>query len=260
MIIREKYTSSVIGAGNLAYSLIPNLQKNNIIVKNIISRDLKKANEFADKFNINANLLESGMKLDAHIVFLAVSDDSIQKAAAFLNLDDSQILLHTSGSTQISVLKNHAQHFGVMYPLQTFTKGHILDFSCIPLFVEASDAEALNIVKDISGLLSSNVSILSGKQRKQLHMTAVFVSNFTNHMYNIGAYLMDKERLDFSLLYPLIEETTQKIKHMSPKEAQTGPAVRRNQTIIEEHKKMLRTDYGLADLYEAISNSIHDFN
>lgn len=260
MIINEEYTASVVGAGNVAYSLIPALQKNGIIVKSIISRDWDKAQHYGSLFNISANQLEEGLKLESHLIFLTVSDDFIVDTAKQLKIDNNQIILHTSGNVQVGELKDISKYHGVFYPLQSFSGNRMIDFSRVPLCLEASDVLVLNLLQDIAERLSSKVMILSGKQRRQLHLAAVFVSNFTNHMFDIGNYLLEKEKLDFSLFYPLIEEITAKIREMTPKEAQTGPAYRKNKKILAEHKKMLATEQELTDLYDRISKSIIDFH
>ncbi len=259
MIVREKYTASIVGAGNVAYSMIPALQNKDIIVEYVVSRDEIKAKKMASRYETGFKILNDGLKLDSQMIFLTVSDDHIEAAATKLNVEDSQILIHTSGSMDVTVLKQHAKHSGVLYPLQTFTIERLIDISRVPLCVEASDLQTLNILQDVAALLSSKSMIMSSKQRKQLHLAAVFVSNFTNHMYDIAHWLLEKEKIDFSLMYPMIEETTEKIKRMKPGEAQTGPAVRDNQKIMGVHKNMLKSDHDLFDLYEAISKSIRDF-
>lgn len=259
MIVREKYTASVIGAGNLAYSLVPALQNTDVIVKSIVSRDGDNANSLGSKYGVESNILRDNLELKSQLIFLTVSDDYIEEVANRLTIAPTQVLIHTSGSTELIALKKFGEHYGVLYPLQSFTKDRLVDFSRIPVCVEASDVETLNILQDIAGMLSSRVMILSSKQRKQLHLAGVFVSNFTNHMYNIGQWLLEKEKLDFSLFYPLIDETSEKVKRMKPKEAQTGPAVRGNVKIMEEHKKMLKQEHELYELYKVISKSIKDF-
>lgn len=259
MIIRERYTATVIGAGNLAYSLIPALQKNDVVVKNVVTRDAVKGEMFNSQYNVPVKMLEKSLATDTHLVFLTISDDHIVETLNNLIINDSQVVIHTSGSSPITILKNHAKHYGVFYPLQTFTMGQLIEFARIPVCVEGSDVETLNILQDVAGMITSKVKILSAKQRKQLHLAAVFVSNFTNHMYDIGEWLMEKEKLDFSLLYPLIEETTDKIKRMKPHEAQTGPAKRGNKQTLDEHRKILKSESELALLYEIISNSISEF-
>lgn len=259
MIVREKYTASVVGAGNVAFSLIPALQKKDIIVENVVSRDEIKAKKFASRYETGFKVLDKDLSLSSQLIFLTVSDDHIEEVAVQLNVVDSQMLLHTSGSTDLKVLKQHALHSGVLYPLQSFTSQRLIDISRVPLCVEASDLKTLNILQDVAALLSSRFMIMSSKQRKQLHLAAVFVSNFTNHMYDIAHWLLEKEKIDFSLMYPLIEETTAKIKRIKPGEAQTGPALRDNKKIMEVHKKMLKSDHELSELYEAISKSIKDF-
>lgn len=161
------------------------------------------------------------------LMVIAIPDDHIQAVAKQIP-DQGQLVAHTSGSTSMKVLDKFG-HYGVLYPLQTFSKHRDLDWNTLPLFVEGSDKESQQALLQFAGNMSRFCRTLNSAERKQLHISAVFVSNFVNHMITLGKDLADEQNVDFSLFYPLIKETIAKIVDLDPAEAQTGPALRNDQ-------------------------------
>jgi hypothetical protein len=94
-------------------------------------------------------------------------------------------------------------------------------------------------------------------KRKALHVAAVFVCNFVNHLYKIGHTICKENKLSFDILKPLIKETAEKITHLTPTEAQTGPAKRNDTTTINTHLNFL-TDENEKEIYKIITKSIID--
>ena len=164
--------------------------------------------------------------------------------------------MHTAGSVSIDVFKGFAQHYGILYPLQTFTKNRDLNFDKIPLLIEAGDQNTLDRMREFALRLSGIVLETDSDQRKQIHLAAVFACNFTNHMLAISEYLLQKNGLPYELLKPLINETFSKAVMMSPHAAQTGPAVRGNTAVLNKHLAMLEDDPDLYELYRIVSRSI----
>ena len=58
-------------------------------------------------------------------------------------------------------------------------------------------------------------------------------------------------------MLPLVRETARKVESMSPLEAQTGPAVRGDRKVIEDHLELLHEYPELANLYRLISTDIN---
>jgi predicted short-subunit dehydrogenase-like oxidoreductase (DUF2520 family) len=156
----------------------------------------------------------------------------------------------------MDVFHGYTQRYGVMYPLQTFSKQCKLDFSEIPLFVEANTTSDEDFLYDMAEWLSNHVVCMTSEKRKHLHLAAVFACNFSNHMYSIAAKLLEKQNIDWNLLLPLIFESVDKLNDLPPNRAQTGPAVRGDRAIIEQHLGMLE-DEKIRQLYALISDSIH---
>ena len=163
------------------------------------------------------------------------------------------LFVHTAGSMSQDVLP--APRRGVMYPMQTFSRKRQVDFAEIPIFVESrTDEERLMMMAE---LISNRVWVLDEENRRYLHLAAVFACHFTNHMYDLSARLLAERGIPFSVLLPLIDETARKVHEMSPREAQTGPAVRHDMNVIGKHMDML-SDPMVKEIYTLMSDSIYD--
>lgn len=241
----------LIGGGNLATHLALAFQKNSKIeLVQIYNRSL---NRIENKFNSipKTDSLESLLPADIYII--SVSDSAIKAVSAKLKKLKG-LVLHTSGATDCSVLTN--QRTGVFYPLQSFTKNSSLDFLNIPICIESNNSTDNIVLEQFAEMLSKKVYFIDSKKRKKLHLAAVFVNNFVNHMYHIGEEICSENDIPFDVLYPIIDQTAKKIRHLSPIEAQTGPAFRKDTKTLDSHKIELNSNrlkiYTL--LSEAISN------
>lgn len=157
----------------------------------------------------------------------------------------------------MDIWKGHVERYGVFYPLQTFSKSHLVDFHEIPVFVEGSSDEEVHFLKQIASALSRKVLEANSEQRRNLHLAAVFTCNFTNHMYALAEHLLQKHGLPFDAMLPLIDETARKVHELSPRLAQTGPAVRYDMGVIGKHLDMLADEPEMQQLYRLLSDDIH---
>ena len=239
----------IIGAGNVASHLSRALIKK-IEIKGIISKNKVSAIKLSTELNCSfINDLSSLPVCD--LVLICSNDDSISEI-------ESQIPPHlkvayTSGSVELNSILNR-KNYGVFYPLQTFSKNSELDTSSIPFFIEATNIEFGQQLFELGTTISSQVSYASSIERKKLHISAIFVNNFTNHLAYLAKEYSDKNNLNWQHLIPLIKETTHKIIEASPENSQTGPARRNDQSIIEEHLSMLDGDS--KKIYQLLSESI----
>lgn len=181
----------------------------------------------------------------ADFYIIAVSDNAI--AEVLQQVPYGGIVLHTSGSTPLIT-------DGVLYPMQTFTKGRVLNWKEIPLFVEAKNEDILAHVQELARSLSDKVTVLDSERRRTLHMAAVWACNFPNHLWNICSEILQAEGIPFDVMLPLIDETVTKIHEMTPRQAQTGPARRGDTKIMERHGEMLSGE--IRQLYAQISENI----
>ena len=164
------------------------------------------------------NKIDQDGKCDIYLI--AVSDNSIKEVVKLLPKDS--FVVHTSGSISLKEIKR--DRAGVFYPIQTFSKGSDVNFTEIFVGLESKNSKDLIILKTLAKLIGSKYFDLNSSQREQLHLAAVLVNNFTNHLFAEANIICKKNNLPFDLLLPLIKETVQKVEKLSPKKAQTGPA------------------------------------
>lgn len=188
----------------------------------------------------------------ADIYLLAVKDDAISEISKALN-SNGALVCHTSGAVPLNIFSSF-KRAGVFYPLQTFSKDKEVDFSNIPICIESKISSDLELLKDLANSISNKVYEISSEQRKSLHIAAVFVSNFVNYLYSQGEEICHNNRVPFEILQPLIEETAAKIKTMKPIEAQTGPAKRNDEQVIDSHLQLLNEEQ--QQIYKLLTRSI----
>lgn len=174
---------------------------------------------------------------DADVYIIGIPDDAIAGFSESLPFQN-KLVVHTSGGVAMDVLSPKNRR-GVFYPLQTFSKERAVDFKAIPICIEAENREDLELLRRVAETISENVVEISSEKRAKLHLAAVFVNNFVNHLYEIGSVILKEEALPFPLLRPLIAETASKMETLSPEAAQTGPAKRNDSKTIEKHLHLL---------------------
>jgi predicted short-subunit dehydrogenase-like oxidoreductase (DUF2520 family) len=249
----------IIGAGNVGFHLGKRFFKKGFEVVQVFSRKEEKAKFLAEQINADFTSKFSKIKSDADIYIIAVSDNAIAEVAQKLKTNglENQLVVHTSGATPSTVLKPYFDHFGVFYPLQTFRIKSKSDFKKLPLCIDAPDKADLKKLKKLAKRICPNVYQINDRERAILHVAAVFVSNFSNHLYAIGAEILEQENLSLKLLMPLIQETAKKIETNPPKDMQTGPAIRSDENTIKKHLEFLEKNPEYRSFYLAFSKSIN---
>ena len=245
----------LIGAGNLATQLGLALSETGHEIVQVWSRTQKRAAELSSKlycpFTTEISLISS----DTDIYIIAVSDTAIASVLAKHNWDNG-LVVHTAGSTPMSILAPYCKNFGVFYPFQTFTITKKVDFANVPVCIEANTPQNLEILKVLARSISQNIRLIDSIQRQQIHLAAVFACNFVNHFYAIGEELLHEKGIDFEILKPLILETASKAVDHSPVSSQTGPASRNDKITMDKHLTMLNNHHDLKNLYELLSKRI----
>jgi predicted short-subunit dehydrogenase-like oxidoreductase (DUF2520 family) len=244
----------LIGSGNVAMHLGQALLEADVEIVQVYSQHIAHAKTLAKKLKAKAISSISKIKADGALIILAIKDDAIAGVVKKLKVSDG-IVVHTSGSISIDVLKKFHQH-GIIYPLQTFSKNRKVDFRNIPVCIEGSDVSTLLSLSNIAETISDCVYHLDSKQREEVHLAAVFANNFTNHLYALSEEILQKNKLPFDLLRPLILETAEKVQSLSPLEAQTGPALRKDQSVMKKHLALLKKHPQLKKIYSEISAGI----
>lgn len=245
----------LIGSGNVGTHVAAALNGAGHTIVQVYSRTLENARLLAEKTDALFTNDIGNIIPDADVYIFSVKDDALPRLLASMP-ETGGIWLHTAGSLPVDVFRGVHENAGVLYPLQTFSKNRSIDFSKIPLFIEAVNERSKEIVEALAKSLSENVRYLSGEKRVYLHLAAVFACNFTNHMYTLAADVLRLNDLLFDVLLPLIAETAAKVKEMAPCEAQTGPAVRFDEKIIDKQLQLIEDDQH-RKIYRLISESIH---
>ena len=241
----------LIGTGNVAIALAREIRNHETLtLVQVIGRDKNKLPKelitvpFSNQFNTLPT---------CDVILIAVSDYAIQEVSNQLSLTNA-VVAHTSGASSIDLLSNH-KYRGVFYPLQTFSKQQQLNWSEIPILWEGNNKLADEKLENLSQLLSQIVTKSDEKQRLSMHLAAVVVNNFSNHLYAEAHRFCKSNHVSFDLLIPIIEETTKKIKQLDPKESQTGPASRGDIETIQRHKAIPMTEE-LKDIYSLFTSQL----
>ena len=255
MVLREINKISIIGAGNVATHLAVAFMDAGKEIIQVFSRKLLRAKELSVKCGavpIN-DILE--VTNDVDLIVITVSDDALEEVVKKLPVGNT-LVVHTSGSVSMDVLKPYGENIGVFYPLQTFSKDRQLSFNEVPLCLEADSVENLELLKSLAISLTDHIYFIDSVQRKKLHLAAVFACNFPNFLYSIAEDLLDDNGLSFEMMKPLIIETAEKVKAISPSKAQTGPAFREDQKIIDSHLQILENHKEFQEVYNLLSKNI----
>ena len=250
---------TLIGAGNVGSHLGKRFKKKNITVEQVYSRTLAPAKVLGKKIGAAYTNQLSDITATADIYMIAVKDDVIGQVGKILAKNKGfkgKLVVHTSGAAASTVLQPYFDNYGVFYPLQTFSKNKKVSFKNIPICVDAHKDASKELLLEVGYKISNQVQIITDIERSILHVAAVFVNNFSNHLFHIAATICEKEKLDFKLLQPLLQETIHKINKQSPFDMQTGPARRGDRATIQKHLKYLQQFPEYTDLYAVLTKSI----
>lgn len=248
----------LIGAGNLATHLGKALHAAGHDMVQVFSRTMQSAETLASLLDAEPLTDMAQVRDDADVYIFSVKDSALEQLISQLCGGEKKVFLHTAGSMPMSVFRGKALHYGVLYPMQTFSKQREVDFSIIPCFIEANDEFALKQIEGLAGQISHRVFQLSSEDRKYLHLSAVFACNFANHCYAASQELLQQHGIPFDVMLPLIDETAAKVHGMTPKEAQTGPAVRYDENVIGKQIQFLENQPYFQKIYDCMSKSIHE--
>lgn len=241
----------LLGTGNVAEFLFGAFSESGKIqVVQVYNHSLESLSRFADQVEITTSV--ENIK-DADIYLMAVKDDVIPELSGSLT-NKKGLVLHTSGAVSLDALNSNSRR-GVFYPLQTFSKNREVIQRNIPFCLETNVPEDLELLKNLAEDIKGTPYSVSSEQRKKLHLAAVFVCNFVNHLYAIGEQICKENALPFEILQPLIQETAEKILDTSPHESQTGPAKRNDSTTIKTHLDAIVEEENKA-IYKLLTQAI----
>ncbi len=257
-VTRRPLRGVMIGAGNVASALAPALEAAGVVeFVQVMSRTqahaaglaavLRRAEPVSDAAEVSS---------DADVYILSVKDDAVPAVVAQMPRNGA-LWMHTSGSVPMEALAPLTDRYGVLYPLQTFTKGKRVDMAGVPVFTEGSTPATEEAIAAMARAVSDKVSHADGAGRKRIHAAAVFACNFVNHMYAVADDVLRAGGMGLEVLYPLMAETLHKATTIAPRDGQTGPAVRGDESVMQGHRELL--DASQAELYAMMSNRIKEY-
>lgn len=260
MAVAGIHTKSIsfIGAGNMAWHLGTAFSKKGVQIKQIIARNKLEGELLAKQ--LHASYTASFKEIDANVdlIIIAVSDSAIKTVVSQLR-PGKAIIVHTSGSVSMDVLAGIHSKVGVFYPLQTFSKKVKTGKLTFPVCIEASDKRVLDVLAKYAALVSGSVTELDSEQRRQLHLGAIMVNNFTNHLLTRASDFLKEHSIPEDLLIPILEETVRKAMEEGSRETQTGPAMRGDSEILKKHLALLHNFPEMSDIYKVMSASIEAY-
>ena len=245
-----------VGAGNLATRLSLEMRKSGMSIGQVYSHTSEHAKILADELGCGWTVIPEEIVEDADLYVFSLKDAVLQDVIARVKPNNG-LWVHTAGSMPMDVFRGHAHRYGVLYPMQTFSKDCPVDFKEIPVFVEASTPDVLAQTEQLARSVSDRVEEMSTERRRRLHLAAVFACNFVNHCYALAADVLGRDGIPFDVMWPLIDETARKVHRLPPVEAQTGPAVRYDRNVMDRQCAMLDGEPERKALYEMMSRSIH---
>lgn len=250
----------LIGAGNVATHLGKAFHEAGCRIRMVYSRTKESARILAESIGCPYTTNITSIDNEADIYIVSLKDSVLDHILPELVKCNSKALfVHTAGSVSIGIWKGLTHRYGVLYPMQTFSKQRDINFDNVHFFIEANTEEDTELLIKTASLISRHIFKASSEQRKYLHISAVFACNFANHMYSICEHLLTSHGLPFSAMLPLIDETAEKVHHLSPVSAQTGPAQRDDHNIMNNHLSLLKDEPEIAELYLRISENIHNY-
>jgi len=245
----------IIGSGNVAAVLGRKFKAAGHSILQVYSRNASDASKLAYEWDTESTNYKSLINPGADIYIIAVADDAINDVVSELKLP-GKVVAHTAASVPKEILQHVSTHYGVFYPLQSLRK-EMPGLPDIPIFIDGSDDKARKKLESLALSVSKEAVLHAGdNDRMKLHVAAVIVSNFTNHLYALAEQYCRKEGLDFKQLLPLIHETATRVRDISPSKAQTGPAIRHDGETIHKHLELLREHPVLKNIYVLMTESI----
>lgn len=250
----------IIGSGNIAHFFTPRLQRNGHEIIQIFSRNLENARQLAVANGIeNYTSVSAAIATDADAYILAVRDDALQSLNELLRFE-GKLIIHCAGAVALNAISDISPKNAVIWTLYSIRKNNLPASNDIPLIVEANSEEALQDAVTLANAISDRVLVTSFEQRQLLHLNAVLVNNFTNHLLAIAEKLSEEHQLPFDILQPIIDQTFSRIKDVAPSESQTGPAIRKDEATMKKHLSLLGNHKAWQQIYKDISASIQEAN
>jgi predicted short-subunit dehydrogenase-like oxidoreductase (DUF2520 family) len=243
----------IIGSGNVATVLGRKIKAAGHTVLQVVSRTAAHAKLLGDEMGCSHGDF-TAINKNGGLYIIAIADSALHTINTKVSLGN-KLVVHTAGSVSKDVLQHVSSAYGVMYPLQSMRMEMPL-LPQMPLLIDTNTADSFSQLEDFAKSISDTVTRSTDDERLKLHVAAVVVSNFTNHLYAHAQDFCEKEGVEFKTLLPLIKETACRMEMVPPKDLQTGPAVRNDVFTLDRHLKSLANHPKLKYLYIKLTDSI----
>lgn len=251
---------SLVGAGAWGLNLLKNLIRAHLTIHQVVVRDISRFHQVAPFFSETQTITDLSQLQPTDILFIVTPDDVIGDIARYLpdKVREKSLVVHCAGSVSMDVVSEYCERAGVLYPLQTFTRGRQIELTNVPFFVEATQLADEDLLIRIAKFWSNRVEIMTSDDRLRLHCGAVFASNFVNHCVSLADHVIADIEADFRVYLPLLKEVVAKLEVLPPDDAQTGPAVRADYSTMSKHLDMLvmSGQESIASVYTKLNQSI----
>jgi predicted short-subunit dehydrogenase-like oxidoreductase (DUF2520 family) len=126
----------MVGAGRLATQLGWALKEAGHDVVAVWSRTMESAEMLASQLGATATNELQRLPLQADVFVVSVKDVALESVVdEAVKGRGTQLFLHTAGSMAMSIFHGKTTRYGVLYPMQTFSKERRVDFTQIPVFI-----------------------------------------------------------------------------------------------------------------------------
>ena len=247
----------IIGSGNAATAIGHLCHRGNHKILQVFGRNKQTTDSLAAAIESEPVYDWELIRHDADIYIVALPDSVLPDLYLHFTLQKG-LIVHTAGAVSMHALSKVARNYGVLYPLQSLHK-KVLAYSHIPLLVDGNTPEDKTLISDFAATLSGKVAYANDEERAKLHVAAVWVNNFTNHLYTIAWDYCKQQELDFTLLLPMMEQTVSRIAIGKPSDFQTGPAIRCDQATLEKHILLMEKMPEAQELYQQLSKAIEHY-
>ena len=252
------YPFAWIGKGQLTASLLPAFLAAGHRCTGWWARNPSTATPIPSDQSLSCEALSEFKDRACEVVFLAVSDEAIAEVAAQLHAPKGVAFVHFSGTLpRFDGAGSENRPVGVCYPLQSFAlplEGQSIKE--IPFLIESPERGLEQQLIALVKSLGAEAHLCTEKDRKHLHLAAVLINNFSNHLLLRAEAYLKQRGISFDLLRSLVSQTIR--QWMSTHRSQSGPSRRGDSTTVRDHEALLKTEPTLLQMYRLFDQSIRE--
>jgi predicted short-subunit dehydrogenase-like oxidoreductase (DUF2520 family) len=264
--IVQKPRIAIVGPGRLGSALAVELRRAGYRISEIISA---KSSASRRKARALAKLVHSraavaGNRLEADLIWFCVPDREIARAAHQLSEETgwkSKIALHSSGaltSDELHALRGRGASVASAHPLMTFVRGSVPSLKGVPFALEG-DAAAVRAARRIVRDLGAEPFPISKKRKMAYHAWGAFTSPLLIALLVTGEKVAAAAGLSTAearrKMLPILRQTLANYARLGPEGAFSGPIVRGDAQVVQQHLKELAKISTARDVYAALARA-----